>query len=75
MVLSIDVSLLDATCKTVQHRRYDSGTVEGPAYMMSGEPGEQIGNVAHGAMLELVLKAAADVRSWIRTSGGGPLAL
>ncbi len=75
MVLSLDVSLLDKAGLTLPQRRHDSGTVEGPAHTMSGEPGEQIGKVAHGALLDLMLRAAADVRAWVRTCGGGPLSL
>lgn len=75
VVLSLDLSLLDRTGQVLQQRRYDSGTVEGPAYMMSGEPGEQIGKVAHGALLDLMRRAAADLRAWVHTSSGGPVAL
>lgn len=75
VVITLDVTLLDATGKAVQQRRYDSGKVEGKAYMVSGEPGEEIGRVAHQVLLDLMQRAARDVRDWVRTGAAGPLAL
>lgn len=75
VVLSLDVQLLDASGKTVQQRRYDSGKVEGKSYMMTGEPGEEIGKVTHQVMLDLMQRAANDVREWVRSGSAGPMAL
>lgn len=75
VVVSLEVSLLDVGGKPVSQRRYDSGTVEMPAYFLSGSPGEEIGKAAHKAIFDLMVRAAADVRESLRLSGGGPLSL
>jgi hypothetical protein len=75
VVLSLDVTLLDGTGRAVQQRRYESGKVEGKAYMVSGEPGEEIGKVTHQVMLDLMQRAAGDVREWVRSGAAGPMAL
>lgn len=75
VILSLEVTLLDTTGKTLEQRRYDSGTVEMPAYMISGEPGEEIGKAAHKAVFDLMVRAAADVREWLRARPEGPLSL
>lgn len=74
-VLTLEVALLDASGKTVNQRRYDSGTVETPAYFISGAPGEEIGKATHKALIDLMLRAAADVREVLRLRGDGPLSL
>ncbi len=75
VVLSVDVALLDAKGQALTQRRYDSGTVEGPAYMISGAPGEEIGKVAHKAILDLMQRAALDVREVVRKTPAGPMSL
>ena len=74
-VLTLEVALLDASGKTVNQRRYDSGTVETPAYFISGAPGEEIGKATHKALFDLMLRAAADVREVLRLRGDGPVSL
>jgi hypothetical protein len=75
VVLTLEVSTLDSAGKPRKTRRYDSGTVEMPAYMISGAPGEEIGKAAHKAIYDLMVKAAADVREDIRIGGDPGLAL
>lgn len=75
VVLSLDVTMLDGTGKVVQQRRYESGKVEGKSYMMSGEPGEEIGKVTHRVVLDLMQRAAKDVREVVRSAGPGAMAL
>ena len=69
------MALLDASGKTVNQRRYDSGTVETPAYFISGAPGEEIGKATHKALFDLMVRAAADLRELLRLRGDGPLSL
>jgi hypothetical protein len=71
VLLSLEVRTLDAAGTLLQQRRYDSGTVEMPAYFLSGSPGEEIGKAAHKAIYALMLRAAADVRADL-AKGGGP---
>ena len=75
VILTLEVALLDTSGKTVSQRRYDSGTVEAPAYFISGAPGEEIGKATHKALFDLMLRAAADVREALRLSGDGPVSL
>ena len=74
-VLSLDITLLAPDGKTISQKRYDSGAVEMSAYIVSGSPGEEIGKATHKAMLDLMTRAAADLRETLRLRGGGPLSL
>ena len=75
VILSLEVSTLDNTGKVLLTRHYESGTVEMPAYFISGSPGEEIGKAAHKAIYDLMVKAAEDLRKDFRTSGSPALAL
>lgn len=75
VVLTLEVTILDSAGQALRTRRYESGTVEMPAYILSGSPGEEIGKAAHKAIYDLMLKAAADLRNDFRTSGSPALAL
>jgi hypothetical protein len=75
VVLTLEVSTLAADGRVLQRRRYDSGTVEMPAYLISGAPGEEIGKATHKAIYDLMLKAAADVRADVEKGGGPALSL
>lgn len=75
VVLTLEVALLDAGGRTVDQRRYESGTVETAAYFVSGAPGEEIGKATHKALFDLMVKAASDVKEVLRLRGGGPLSL
>lgn len=75
VVLTLEVAVLDNAGQTLNQRRYDSGTVEIPAYFISGSPGEEIGKAAHKALFDLTVRAAQDLREWLRLRGDGPLSL
>ena len=75
VVLTLEVSTLDSAGKFLHKRYYESGTVEMPAYMISGSPGEEIGKGAHKALYDLMQRAANDLRNDVRTSGDPALAL
>lgn len=75
VILTLEVTTLDNTGKALRTRNYESGTVEMPAYVISGSPGEEIGKAAHKAIYDLMVKAAADLRNDFRTSGSPALAL
>jgi hypothetical protein len=75
VVLTLEVRTLDAAGKLLQRRTYDSGTVEMPAYLISGSPGEEIGKGAHKAVYDLMRRAAADVRADLARPGDPALAL
>lgn len=75
VILTLDVSLLDGAGKQVRRRSYESGTVEMPAYMISGSPGEEIGKAAHKALSDLMARAANDLRDELRQPGAPGLAL
>lgn len=62
VTMTLEVSVLDAAGKAVRQHFYESGTVESPAYIISGSPGEEIGKAAHKAMADLMLRAAKDLR-------------
>lgn len=75
VILTLDVSLLDGAGKPLRKRSYESGTVEMPAYMISGSPGEEIGKAAHKALSDLMARAASDLREELRQPGAPGLAL
>ncbi len=60
-VIKVKVSVLDAKGQALWSRDYDSGNVEGPSYMISGAPAEEIVKVAHKAAYEVMYKAARDI--------------
>lgn len=59
--LTIRMSILDATGKSVLEKDYDSGVVSGRSHMISGSPMERINHLAHETMYELMRRAASDV--------------
>lgn len=75
VVLTLQVKVLDGAGKELRSRNYESGTVEMPAYFLSGSPGEEIGKAAHKAVYDLMVKAADDLRQDFRTGGDPALAL
>lgn len=75
VVLSLQVATLATDGSVLQTRSYDSGTVEMPAYIISGSPGEEIGKAAHKALFDLMTRAAIDVRDDLRKTGGPAMAL
>lgn len=75
VILTLDVSVLDGAGKQLRQRSYESGTVEMPAYMLSGSPGEEIGKATHKALTDLMVRAAQDLRQTLGQPGGPALAL
>lgn len=75
VILTLEVSTLDNAGKVLHKRSYESGTVEMPAYIISGSPGEEIGKGAHKAIYDLMMRAANDLRNDIRVMGDPALAL
>ena len=59
--LTVRMSILDATGKSVVEKDYDSGVVSGRSYMISGSPMERINHLAHETMYDLMRRAANDV--------------
>jgi hypothetical protein len=53
--------VLDANGQPRWSRDYDSGPVEGPAYVLNASPQEEIIKLAHRAAYETLLKSARDV--------------
>lgn len=72
---TLEVTLYDPTGKQAGQWRYESGTVEAPAYFISGSPGEEIGKVTHKALFDLMTRAVTDLRLALRTKGDTPLSL
>lgn len=70
-VIKVQVRVLDAKGQPVWSRDYDSGAVEGPSYMISTAPAEEIVKVAHKAAYDVMLKAAGDIA---REVAGAPVA-
>jgi hypothetical protein len=60
-VIKLRVSVLDANGQPRWSRDYDSGPVEGPAYVLNASPQEEIIKLAHRAAYETLLKSARDV--------------
>jgi hypothetical protein len=72
-LVNVDVRLLDAKGATRWQRSYASGPVEGPAYMFSTSPGEEISKVTHKALYDLFSKAAVEViREALTVPAGAP---
>lgn len=60
-VVSLKVSVLGKDGAPRWSRDFDSGAVEGPAYMLNTSPQEEISKVVHRAIYETVLKAARTI--------------
>jgi hypothetical protein len=61
-VLTLDVTLRDGAGQTVWQKKFESGVYEGPAYMMSGSPGEEISKTTHRAIMKVMQDAADEVQ-------------
>jgi len=59
--LTMRMTVLDQSGKTVLEKDYDSGVVSGSSYMMSGKPVERVNKLAHEAMYDLMRRAASDL--------------
>jgi len=67
--MTLSVSLSDASGKTIWERDFESGSVQGETYFLSGSPGEQISKTAHRALMGLMQQAADAVHRELRTRG------
>jgi hypothetical protein len=63
VAVQVTVTLVDAQGKPALQRTYDSGTIDGDTYVISGAPGERVAKAAHEALFDLMMKAAVDVRA------------
>lgn len=54
----LDIRVTHEEGEVIWERTVDSGPVEGPAYMITGAPGEEISKVAHKAVLRTMQQAA-----------------
>ena len=57
----VDVHVLDAKGEARWLRSYQSGPVEGPAYVLNTSPEEEVSKVTHKALYDLFSAAAADI--------------
>lgn len=64
--VALEVKLTDERGKVMWESTVDSGAVEGPAYMISGTPGEEISKVAHKAVLKTMQQAASQAYEGVR---------
>lgn len=60
-VIVADVRIIDQEGKASFQKQYESGPVEGPAYMINMSPQEEINKVTHKAFYEIFSRAAADI--------------
>ncbi len=60
-VVVADVRIIDHEGKANFQKQYESGPVEGPAYMINMSPHEEINKVTHKAFYEIFSKAASDI--------------
>lgn len=56
--VGLNVSLLSSDMKLVFTRNFSSGNVEGPTYVLSGSPGDEVSKAAHQAMMKVMQEAA-----------------
>lgn len=72
VTLTLEMQVFDDQGRVAWERSYDSGLVEMPAYLMSGDPGGEIGKGVHKALGDLMVKAARDVRERLQTPAPAP---
>jgi hypothetical protein len=65
--ITMRVTLEDAGGMGMLEKDYDSGVVSGDSQMINGKLVEQTNKLAHRAMYDLMLRAAADVHMYQRT--------
>lgn len=56
--VGLNVSLLSRHMKLVFTRNFSSGDVEGPTYLLSGCPGNEVSKAAHHAVMKVMQEAA-----------------
>ena len=72
VTLSLDVAVMGGDGKSRWQRQYQSGPVESESYIMTGNPGDEVGKAAHKAIGQLLLQAAGDIREYLRTNETAP---
>lgn len=70
--LQLRMSVLDETGRVALEKEYDSGTIEGSSYMISGSPYERISRLLHESMQDLMIRAVADVHAFQRSRAAAP---
>jgi hypothetical protein len=70
-VVVTDVRIIDVDGNTHFQKQYESGPVEGPAYMVNMSPHEEVNKVTHKAFYDVFSKAAADVGRETSARKGG----
>lgn len=70
--LQLRMSVLDETGRVALEKEYDSGTIEGSSYMISGSPYERISRLLHEGMQDLMIRAVADVHAFQRSRTAAP---
>ncbi len=68
--ISLEVQLRNKEGRTYWKKIYNSGVREGPAYVVSGSPGERISELTHKTIYALMTRAAADVRGVLVVRSG-----
>ncbi len=68
VTLSLDVAVVDPGGNQTWQKSYASGVVEGPSYMVSTTPGEEISKTAHNAIYKMLSTAAADIADYLKQS-------
>lgn len=64
--VALEVKMANEEGEVIWERTVDSGPVEGPAYMITGAPGEEISKVAHKAVLRTMQQAASQAYEDVR---------
>jgi hypothetical protein len=70
--LRLRLSILDDQGRVALEREYDTGTVEGSSYILSGSPYERISRLLHESMQDLMIRAVTDVRAFQRARVAAP---
>lgn len=75
--IDLEVKMTNGNGEVIWEKTIDSGAVEGPAYMITGAPGEEISKVAHKAVLQTMQQAASqayeDLRDHVKLGTGEAL--
>jgi hypothetical protein len=67
----VDLRVLDAKGEARWQRSYQSGPVEGPAYVLNTSPQEEVSKVTHKALYDLFSAAAADIARGAASKAAG----
>ncbi len=59
--MTLNVKAVTASGETLMDKDYQSGVVDGKSYMISGSPGDKVGQATHEAVTQLMNAAAQDI--------------